>query len=102
MASLKRKHFKMKEKSCQKIPEKFYFALAIKVTHAGGTSPDVQWLRLCTSAAGAQVLPLVRELECHMPCGMAKKQKSYLCKHVYNRTLLLFNLFVLSGLGYMF
>ena len=34
-----------------------------------GTSPVVQWLRLCTSNAGARIRSLVRALRSHMPCG---------------------------------
>ena len=43
-------------------------------TRESGTSLAVQWLRLCTSTAGAWVPSLVRELTFHILCGMAKKK----------------------------
>ena len=41
-------------------------------TAARGLSLAVQWLRLHTCNAGAQVRSLVRELRSHMPRGTAK------------------------------
>lgn len=42
-----------------------------------GTSLTVQWMRLLTSKAGAQVQFLVRELRFQMPCSIAKKKKNF-------------------------
>ena len=42
---------------------------------ATGTSLAVQWLRLCTSTAGARVHSLVRELRSCMPLTAKKKEE---------------------------
>ena len=39
------------------------------------TSLEVQWLQLCASAVGVQILFLVGELGCHMPWSLARKMK---------------------------
>ena len=44
-----------------------------------GNSLAVQWLRLCTSTAGAQVWYLIRELRSHMPHRVAKKDCAQGC-----------------------
>ena len=41
----------------------------------GGSSLEVQWLRLTLPIPGAQVWSLVRVLWSHMPCGQRKERK---------------------------
>ena len=41
----------------------------------GGTSTEVQWLRLRLPMQGVWVPSLVGDLRSHMPCGVATKNK---------------------------
>ena len=41
----------------------------------GGTSTEVQWLRLRLPMQGVWVPYLVGDLRSHMPCGVATKNK---------------------------
>ena len=48
----------------------------LKMSNKQGTSLGVQWLRLCTPSAGAQLWSLGRELRSHMLQGVAPQKMS--------------------------
>ena len=61
----------LSNKKAQKLFQGFFSSLKC----IWGTSPVVQWLRLCLPMQDARVRSLVWELRSHMPWGVAKNLK---------------------------